>query len=168
MNGIPRYSTRLLVLFLPALLACSRSKSSADLPYIADPGPAGNAAIAELVNAVDGARYKADLDFISKPRPPGSAHWKAVQDRCASRFSELGYTVELHAYETGVNVLGVKAGAGRAGEQVVVSAHYDHIENCDGADDNGTGVAGLLETAGVLSKDRFDRTLVLACWDQEE
>ena len=52
--------------------------------------------------------------------------------------------------------------------RVLVSAHYDHIKDCDGADDNASGVAGLLETARVLASVKHDRTLVVACWDEEE
>ena len=53
-------------------------------------------------------------------------------------------------------------------ERVVVSAHYDSVPNSAGADDNGTGVAGVLEAARVLSKESHARTLVVACWDEEE
>jgi Zn-dependent M28 family amino/carboxypeptidase len=66
-----------------------------------------------------------------------------------------------------VNVIGVKPGADSA-ERVVVSAHYDHIEGCEGADDDASGIAGVLETARVLASGRFARTLVVACWDEEE
>jgi len=116
---------------------------------------------------VSAARYREDLEFVAQPRSPGSAHWQAVQDRCAGRFAELGYTVERQAYGTGVNVLGTRVGDS-ANPTVLVSAHYDHIGDCPGADDDGTGVAAVLELARVFSTASYAGTLVLACWDEEE
>jgi Zn-dependent M28 family amino/carboxypeptidase len=117
---------------------------------------------------VDRKGYEADLTAIAAPRSPGTPHWQEVQDLCASRFAELGFDVERHAYPTGVNVIGVRQGKSKPAERVVVSAHYDSVPNCAGADDNGTGTAGVLEAARVLSKDDHERTLVVACWDEEE
>lgn len=110
----------------------------------------------------------ADLTAITGPRSPGTPHWQTVQDLCATRFEELGYTVERHAYATGVNVIGVREGTRVPAERIVVSAHYDSTNNCPGADDNGSGVAGTLEVARVLSLAPHARTLVVACWDEEE
>jgi len=124
-----------------------------------------------LAGMVSQSNYELDLDFVADVRPPGSDHWKAVQDLCAQRFADLGYTVELQEYGengVGVNVIGVLEGSTKKDEKVIVSAHYDHIAGCEGADDNGSGVAGLLESARVLAKAQYARTLVVACWDQEE
>jgi Zn-dependent M28 family amino/carboxypeptidase len=95
-------------------------------------------------------------------------HWKEVQDLCAARFKEYGFEVELHAYGTGTNVIGSRPGGVRAEERILISAHYDHIPGCEGADDNATGVAAVFEAARVLAKEQFARTLVVACWDEEE
>ena len=117
---------------------------------------------------VEAQRFVDDLTTIAAPRPPGSPHWQTVQDLCAERLEALGYEVEHHAYGTGVNVIGVKAGTRDPDERVVVSAHYDSVNACAGADDNGSGVAGTLEAARVLAAEPHARTLVVACWDQEE
>ncbi len=120
------------------------------------------------VELVDRAAYEADLTTIAAPRSPRTPHWQTVQDLCADRFAALGFDVERHAYTTGVNVIGVRPGTTKPAERVVVSAHYDSVANCAGADDNGTGVAATLEAARVLSRQPHDRTLVVACWDEEE
>lgn len=135
-----------------------------------EPGPAvcGQETPAALGACVDRARYLDDLRFVADIRVPGDTHWQAVQDLCFDRLTALGYAVEVQAYGTGVNVVGRKPGAVRPDEQVVLAAHYDHIDGCRGADDNASGVAGVLEAARVLSSASFDRTLVVACWDQEE
>lgn len=136
-----------------------------------DAGPlpsCGTASPLELSQCVEPARYQTDLEAIAMPREPSSTHWQAVQDLCAARLEELGFTVERHAYATGVNVVGVRAGTSEPSREVLVAAHYDHIPGCAGADDNATGVAGALEVARVLSMASFPRTLVVACWDEEE
>lgn len=121
-----------------------------------------------LATQVDVTRYQTDLDLVAHPRAPGSAGWQTVQDLCADRFAAAGYEVERQNYGSGVNVVGTLAGSDKASEKVILSAHYDAVPGCDGADDNGSGTAGLLEAARVLAQGQYRRTLVVACWDQEE
>lgn len=122
----------------------------------------------KLIREVDSARYQADLLRITGIRPPGTPHWRVVQNLCADRLRHLGYSVELQHYGTGVNVIGRRDGVRKPSEQVLLSAHYDGTPDCPGADDNATGVAGVLEAARVLAMQEHDRTLVVACWDEEE
>ena len=113
--------------------------------------------------------YIADLTFIAQaPRTSIDPQHQAVQDLCADRLSELGYEVERHDFESGVNVIGKLSGTTRPDEIVIVSAHYDTIPKSNGADDNASGVAAALETARLLADEEHDRTLLIACWDQEE
>jgi hypothetical protein len=121
-----------------------------------------------LAECVDRERYLADLEFIAIPREPGSAHWQAVQDLCVERFTAAGFEVDLHTYATGVNVVGRKLGTELPDQQILAAAHYDHIPGCNGADDNATGTAAVLELARVLGQRDYPRTLVVACWDEEE
>jgi hypothetical protein len=128
----------------------------------------GALSAASLSKCVERERIERDVREIAKPRPPASEQHDHVQGMCASRLGELGFQVELMRYESGVNVIGIKPGFSKPEEQVVVAAHYDHLPNCEGADDNASGVAAVLETARVLSQARFDRSLVIACWDEAE
>lgn len=122
-----------------------------------------------LARCVDAEAIADDVAFIADIRTPGTPHWLAVQELCIDRLTMLGFTVELHEYETGTNVVGRLPGTETAGEVVLVGAHYDHIPECLGADDNATGIAGALEVARVLATvDARPRTLAVACWDEEE
>jgi hypothetical protein len=121
-----------------------------------------------LAALVDRTKVEADLATVAHPRSSGSPGWQSVQDLCADRLTALGYQVERQHYDTGVNVVGTLPGSDEAGEKVIVSAHYDAVPGCDGADDNGSGIAGVLEAARVLAQGSFHRTLVVACWDEEE
>jgi hypothetical protein len=155
-------------------LACSENESATPVPGDAgaETGSGGGSACgndpAAIRGCVDTAALKSDLDFIAQPRPPGSAHWQAVQTLCKERFEQYGFAVTLDTFSTGVNVIGVRPGSDKPSEQVLISAHYDHIDGCAGADDNATGVASLLEIARVTAGAQLGRTLIVACWDQEE
>lgn len=157
---------------LGLLLGCSSEESSSASPK-PDAGAdaaagCGSSSAASLRECVDRAAIETDMQFIAQPRPPGSAHWQAVQDLCKTRLEQYGFSVNVQDYGTGVNVVGIKQGSDKAAEEVLISAHYDHLPGCAGADDNATGVAALLETARVLKDSSFGRTLVVACWDEEE
>ncbi len=71
---------------------------------------------------------------------------------------------------TGVNIVGVLPGHGpNRNQQVLIGAHYDSVQNA-GADDDASGVAGLIEAAKVMGDGGhlFDRTIVFVAFDQEE
>lgn len=86
---------------------------------------------------------------------------------------------EVPAY----NVIGILDGSDPTlkNEAIVIGAHYDHLglggygslaarpgEIHHGADDNASGVAGLLELARILSAERPRRTIVFAAFSGEE
>lgn len=119
-----------------------------------------------FLRAVERSRLEADIRFIAKPRPPGSPHHAAVRERCAERLKAAGFDVFRQPFAGGENIVGTKAGP--SSKRFILSAHYDHIAHCSGADDNATGVAIVWEAARVLGKGNFKHTLVLACWDDEE
>jgi Zn-dependent M28 family amino/carboxypeptidase len=138
--------------FLICLVACGQVQKTASAPLLADK-----------------TRYGTDLTFIARaPRTVVDAHHQDVQDLCAERFSALGFTVERYKYSDGVDVIGTLPGTSRPNEIVIVSAHYDTIMGGDGADDNASGVAAVLESARLLAAGRNERTLIAACWDEEE
>jgi len=51
---------------------------------------------------------------------------------------------------------------------LVVGAHFDTVGNSPGANDNGSGIAGLLELARVLSSARPQVTVILVALSAEE
>jgi len=80
------------------------------------------------------------------------------------------------------NVVGLARGRGRPGEFVIVGAHYDHLgygiiasstpwrqEIHNGADDNASGTAALIEVARrVAARDDLDRSVVFIAFTAEE
>lgn len=122
----------------------------------------------DLMAGIDATRFEDTLRHTAVERVPGDDGWQMVQDYLRDELEAVGFAVELHSYGTGHNVIGVLEGGDRAHELVVVSAHYDHIPGCPGADDNASGLAAILEHARVLSGASYERTLVVASWDEEE
>ncbi len=133
-------------------------------PGAATDSPGGRPA----AEASPATRLRADLELIARPREPGSAHWKVVQDHCASSLEAAGFTVRRAAYDSGVNVIGERRGETKPAEVVILGAHYDSVPGCPGADDNASGVAGVLAVARELGHARTARTLQVVCWDEEE
>ena len=56
----------------------------------------------------------------------------------------------------------------RDGERVIVGAHYDAALGLPGADDNASGVAGLLELAPLLAREKLATRVDLVFWTLEE
>jgi hypothetical protein len=80
------------------------------------------------------------------------------------------------------NVVGLARGGSREDEYVIVGAHYDHLgygdiasstpwrrEIHNGADDNASGVAALIETAkAITGADELDRSVLFIAFTAEE
>ena len=55
-----------------------------------------------------------------------------------------------------------------ASERIIVGAHYDSFQGLPGADDNASGVAGLIELARLLSQARLKHSVELVAYTLEE
>lgn len=122
------------------------------------------------------ARLKVHVSFLAeKIGERNVIAYQALQN--ASQYIEdflkgQGYEVKSQEYTTqGKKVRNLVAeipGGSRASEIVVIGAHYDTVYDCPGADDNGSGVAGLLELARRLKSAHPSRTLRFVAFVNEE
>ena len=96
----------------------------------------------------------------------------AAADYIASEFRAAGYAPKRLTYTVaGVacdNIEVEIAGRGNADEIVIVGAHYDSVIGCPGANDNATGVAGLLALARAFAGRSPARTLRFVAFVNEE
>jgi acetylornithine deacetylase/succinyl-diaminopimelate desuccinylase-like protein len=76
------------------------------------------------------------------------------------------YTPHTYARLDGANLIAELPGDER--DAIVVVAHHDTVRGSPGADDNGAGVAAIIELSRLLAGRRFRRTVVLAAPDFEE
>lgn len=90
----------------------------------------------------------------------------------STQLTASGYTVRRQTFELAKlplsNVEAVLEGTARAGEILVVGAHYDTVAGCPGANDNATGVAAVLELADRFSRDRQPRSIHFVAFVNEE
>lgn len=99
---------------------------------------------------------------------PRSLH--AAADYIRAELGRTGLPVHAQGYQAyGVrceNLEVVVPGTGR--QTVVVGAHYDTVPGSPGADDNASGVAGVIEIAHALAGERPERTIRLVAFVNEE
>lgn len=116
---------------------------------------------------VDADRLLSDLKFLAFERHGNS-------DRQRSRayirrvLEAAGWQVEEQPFLDGVNLYAERSGSDPNLKAVLLGAHYDTVDASPGADDNGTGVATVLETARLLGQLVTPRSLQLVLFDLEE
>ena len=131
--------------------------------------------IAGIAGEISQSSYSQYLDdvlytHLGDNRGFGAEH-DLARDSILTQFASFGLDASLHDFtysgSTYSNVIGVMQGRTRPDDIYIVSAHYDSVNN-PGADDNASGVAGVLEIARVLSGHSFEATIVFAAFDREE
>lgn len=112
-----------------------------------------------------------------------SRYYNSPAKRWAAQFiyqklQSYGYSPQFQTIDSlCTNVIAIKTGTKYPNQKYVLGAHYDNIlspypplpyDTVYGADDNGTGVCGVLETARLLAGINLEYTIVFAFWDNEE
>ena len=97
---------------------------------------------------------------------PLAAQWIKEQ------FEAMGLSTEYHTFGSGgENVVATITGTEFPDQQYIVCAHYDDMPSgnlAPGADDNASGVVGVLETARLLKDFDLKYTVKFIAFDQEE
>jgi hypothetical protein len=122
-------------------------------------GVAGAAPAAAQNPAADTIRLRQHLAFLTTMPQPRNYQHPSVLDSVgryiarsfraagATEVGEQPYAVRGQAYR---NILG--SFGPKEGPRLIIGAHYDVCGDQPGADDNGTGVAALLELARLLGQ----------------
>lgn len=132
------------------------------------------------MNDIETERLRNHLTAIVRPRPSGSAELESLRGYVSEQLTQFGWTIRRHEFETvseiGDRLAGIQLIATLpslsppADSWLCVAAHLDSRPETPGADDNATGVAGLLEIARCWpdwrSEDGADVELVVT--DLEE
>ena len=117
------------------------------------------------------ADISADIAFLAKPeldgRVAGSEGDKAARAYIVKRMTDAGLTVSEQAFDNTANVIGYVAG--ETDDIIIVGAHYDHLGKGHlGANDNASGVAGMLAIADRFATIKPHRTLAFIAFGGEE
>lgn len=130
--------------------------------------------IQAIVNSVDSARLLADLEFVQGVRhyQTNPVHLEAVKDFIEQRMGgagTYGYRQDFtQSGYTGQNIITQKRGLGSEDSVYIIDAHFDSVDDAPGADDNGSGVVGLLEAIRVLAPHNYRKTVRFIGFDFEE
>ena len=129
-----------------------------------------------------------DVEILSSDvyegRKTGTKENRMAANYIVGRFKDTGlsfyqdsfkhpFTFETRSKKTinGTNLIGYIEG--KSDRVIIIGAHYDHvgISNSlifNGADDNASGVAGLLAIAAYYKEHKPDNTLLFIAFDAEE
>lgn len=103
-------------------------------------------------------KLHATVAFLSRIEPPrnyvNTQSLNRVADYIANAFESYGLDVSRQRFHAANNEYqNIMAGLGpEDASRIIVGAHYDVCGDHPGADDNASGIAGVLETARVLSR----------------
>jgi len=171
---------RLACVALAAVLLCAPLRAD-------DPAPATG-----VVPRIDAARMKSNLVELSSDAMNGrsfrsddgrrAAEWIAAKLAEAGakplegRDSMLVPVARMPAASPNVVAWIPPAGPKPSGEYILVTAHYDHLPNAragedrifNGADDNASGVCGMIAVAEALRGDALDVGVVFVGFTGEE
>ncbi|WP_406272016.1 M28 family metallopeptidase [Streptomyces sp. NBC_00191] len=165
---------------LPIRTAAAAALALAGL--LASAAPAATAAPAPVLAAPDIplANVKAHLTQLQSiatanggNRAHGRTGYKASIDYVKAKLDAAGFTTSLQQFTssgaTGYNLTADWPG-GDANQIVMAGAHLDSVSSGAGINDNGSGSAGVLETALAVSRAQFQPTkhLRFAWWGAEE
>lgn len=129
-----------------------------------------------VVDQIDQANYQHILDdllftHLGDSRGIGGAEHHPARDNIKTEFQSYGLTTHFETFSyqghTGYNIIAELPGTTRPNEVYIIGGHYDSVDN-PGADDNASGVAGVLEIARIISQYESEATIRFIAFDMEE
>jgi Zn-dependent M28 family amino/carboxypeptidase len=131
-----------------------------------------------IIETVDDSRLRKSIAQLQSlgNRITWEKQWEAA-NWVSGEFKKVGVEVGIHTYEfngkTWPNVVAEIRGRKLPGEIIMPIAHIDSISDspqkmAPGADDNGSGVAVILEMARVLKETPMERTVMFGIFTNEE
>lgn len=128
------------------------------------------------ITEVTGARMLQHVEELvaigPRPQLDESQTQRTVQ-HLRGKLESYGLTVEtwkFHTkqYGTVTNLIATKPGIDEPQRIIEIGAHYDTVPGSPGADDNSSGVAGVLEAARVLAPLRLEKSVRFCLYGAEE
>ncbi|MEW8506424.1 MAG: M28 family peptidase [Candidatus Thiodiazotropha sp.] len=141
---------------------------------LARPGYAPKDHAEKYLHAIDTAALRKHTAVLSNDMAPRSYrdvdNLNKAANYIAESLSSTSDRVTEQAFEVnGVVYKNIIAEYGPQGKEIIViGAHYDTLGDTPGADDNASGVAGLLEIGRLLGEVRLKTKVVLVAFTLEE
>ena len=140
--------------------------------WVTQPLSAGSQPV--VTTSIDPARLERHVRILSTELSPRDESHPENLDRAAdyirAQFESAGAVVKEQPYHVGQNKYRnvVAAFGAETQSRVIVGAHYDTAGPFPGADDNASGVAGLIELAYSLGKQQLPVRIELVAYTLEE
>ncbi len=149
---------RIIIILFITLISCINSQNKASV----------------VLNHVDTTRVKNDLTTITQTKKSRNYqniatldtiayHIKTELTKVCDAVTYQRYEVDGNEYKNVIGSIGTNNK-----ERIIIGAHYDVYGNQQGADDNASGVAGLLELARLLSKEKLNYRIDFVGYTLEE
>ena len=159
MKRIIKYTLLIIVILLTIFVIQSYPVSSTAKSFVrlADTGDIKRN-LELIINTPDYRNYKniTVLDTVAK-------RIKEEFQRYTDRVSTQDFKVNENSYKNIIASFGPEKG-----KRIIVGAHYDVSHEQDGADDNASGVAGVLELAKLLKDQPLKYRIDLVAFSLEE
>jgi Zn-dependent M28 family amino/carboxypeptidase len=130
--------------------------------------------IAELIAGIDEPLVRQHVQRLAGLGPRSVDDADSVIGAIAylkSALEGFGYKVDLEPFGTEpyeVNLVAELRGASISDRVFELGAHYDTVRGSPGADDNASGVAGVLAVAEILKRAAIRRTIRFCLFGAEE
>lgn len=136
-----------------------------------DHHPVDVAAMVALVDSQRMARDMARIYGIRHHDPAFRPHLEAVKNIIEEQFQQHSLRSYRQAFDyngyRAQNLIGLAPGSDET-LAFVLSAHFDTVNESPGADDNGSGVVGMLEAMRILSAYQYQHSIQFVGFDLEE
>ncbi len=159
MKRIIKYTLLIIVILLTIIVILNYPVSSKAKSFVRLADTANiRRNLESIINTPDYRNYKniTVLDTVAE-------RIKKEFKRYTNRVSTQDYTVDERGYKNIIASFGPEDG-----ERIIVGAHYDVSHEQDGADDNASGVAGVLELAKLLKGQPLKYGIDLVAFSLEE
>lgn len=146
----------------------------------------------DTVSLVNQDQLLEDVKYLASDklegRQTGSEGNRMAQNYISERFDSLGLVKfdnryrhtfsnadprDNQEFSEAVNLIGAVEGSEYPDRYIAITAHYDHLgihdgEIYNGADDNASGVGGLLASARYFSDNQPEHSMMFIAFDAEE
>ena len=121
--------------------------------------------IENTLGVLTGVNSLSDGSKITERATPEAK--KKTKDYIISYLEKFGYKVERQVYKTGENLVATLPAETTSSEYILIGGHFDTVRTA-GADDNGSAVSAVMESAVALSNLKNRKVNILFTFFDEE
>jgi hypothetical protein len=172
---MPKKIIYLLIIFLLVVSASSISSRDINTIHFNENNIINEEVIIDMIEQLNESLYLGYLEDIVSfgARYTGTENCYEAGTYIYNEFSNMSLDVKYHNWIFGGlqdrNIEATLHGINNNSDEIyIICAHYDTVQRCPGADDDGSGVAALLSIAYIMEKYNFNHTIRFIAFSGEE